>query len=132
MCKTKCLAALVWLFSSAAFAQNLKDAPVPAAISLVQENGSLNFNDDNGQSLYVSDRDTADHSTCDGQCATMWPPVAAPKDSHQIGDWTPIRRSDNSLQWAYKGKPVYTYKGDTAPGQTKGAGLGGVWHVLTP
>ena len=132
MSKTACLAVVAWLFSGAALAQNLENAPVPAAISLVKENGSLNFTDDNGLSLYVSDRDTAGHSSCEGPCASMWPPVAAPKDAHQLGDWTPVRRGDSSLQWAYKGKPVYTYKGDTGPGQTNGSGLGGVWHVLTP
>ncbi len=59
-------------------------------------------------------------------------PVAAPQDAHQIGDWTPIRRPDGTLQWAYKGKPVYTFSGDTAAGQTHGAGVGGVWRLLVP
>ena len=34
------------------------------------------------------------------------------------------------LQATYKGHPLYTYAGDTAPGQVKGNGLGGVWHAL--
>ena len=33
-------------------------------------------------------------------------------------------------QATYKGHPLYTYAGDTAPGQVKGNGLGGVWHAL--
>ena len=92
----------------------------------------LKFCDDDGHSLYVYDRDPVGGSVCVGQCASRWPPVAAPQDAHQIGDWTPIRRPDGSLQWAYKGKPVYTFSGDTAAGQTNGAGLGGVWRLLVP
>lgn len=116
----------------AAAATSLRDAPVPAAISLVEENGQLKFCDDDGHSLYVSDLDPAGRSTCVGQCASQWPPVAAPQDAHQIGDWTPIRRPDGILQWAYKGKPVYTFSGDTVAGQTHGAGVGGVWRLLVP
>jgi predicted lipoprotein with Yx(FWY)xxD motif len=45
-----------------------------------------------------------------------------------------ITRSDGSKQAAYDGHPLYTYVGDTAPGQAKGNGLnlsGGVWHEMT-
>jgi predicted lipoprotein with Yx(FWY)xxD motif len=116
----------------ATLAEDLRNAPVPAAISLVEENGALKFCDDEGRSLYVSDLDPAGRSVCVGPCAGQWPPVAAPPDAHQIGAWSPIRRPDGSLQWAYKGKPVYTYSGDTAAGQTHGAGVGGVWRLLVP
>ena len=132
MSKVAYAAALICLFSGAALAESLEDAPLPAAVSLVKEDGSFKFSDDNGQSLYTSDRDSNGHSSCDGACASMWPPVAAPSDAHRIGDWTPIKRTDNSLQWAYKDRPVYTYSGDKEPGQTKGVGVGGVWHLLTP
>ena len=45
-----------------------------------------------------------------------------------------IKRSDGSEQATYDGHPLYTYVGDTAPGQAKGNGLnlsGGVWHEMT-
>jgi predicted lipoprotein with Yx(FWY)xxD motif len=45
-----------------------------------------------------------------------------------------ITRSGGSLQATYDGHPLYTYAGDTAPGQAKGNGLnasGGVWHEMT-
>jgi predicted lipoprotein with Yx(FWY)xxD motif len=116
----------------AALFAGLEDAPVPEAISLVKDNGVLKFCDDDGHSLYVYDRDPAGRSVCVDQCAVRWPPVAAPQNARQIGDWTPIRRSDGSLQWAYKGRPVYTFSGDTAAGQTNGAGQEGVWRLLVP
>ena len=50
------------------------------------------------------------------------------------GTLTTITRSGGSLQAAYDGHPLYTYVGDTAPGQAKGDGLnlsGGVWHEVT-
>jgi predicted lipoprotein with Yx(FWY)xxD motif len=35
--------------------------------------------------------------------------------------------------WAYKGKPVYTYVNDKAPGDTNGDGAnGGTWHIAKP
>jgi predicted lipoprotein with Yx(FWY)xxD motif len=33
-------------------------------------------------------------------------------------------------QWTYRGKPLYTYSKD-APGETKGDGVEGKWHLLT-
>jgi predicted lipoprotein with Yx(FWY)xxD motif len=127
-----CVAASSAAVVGAVLAQSLQDAPVPAEISLVLENGVLKLRDDNGHSLYVFERDPPGSSVCVGQCASEWPPVAAPQDAHRIGDWTPVHRSDGSVQWAYKGKPVYTFRGDTAAGQTNGAEKGGVWHLLAP
>jgi predicted lipoprotein with Yx(FWY)xxD motif len=109
------------------------DAPLPAAISLVQEANDYHFTDDDGGALYTFDRDSAGESACVGQCATRWLPVPASGDAHQVGDWAPIRRNDGSLQWAYKGKPVYTFTGDTNPGQHNGDGADdGAWHWLNP
>jgi predicted lipoprotein with Yx(FWY)xxD motif len=111
---------------------SLRDSPVPASISLIEDQGVFKFCDDEGHSLYVYALDVDGRSHCVDRCAKEWPPVAAPQDAHPIGDWTPIRRADGSLQWAYKSKPVYTYSGDSAAGQANGAGLGTVWHLLNP
>ena len=132
MSKIWCVVFLTWSLTTAAHAQSLQDAPLPAEISLVQESGALKLRDDNGLSLYVFDRDPIGRSICVGPCASEWPPVVAPQDAHQIGDWTPVHRTDGTMQWAYKGKPVYTFRGDTAAGQTNGAGRGGGWRLLAP
>ncbi len=35
----------------------------------------------------------------------------------------------NGSQLAYNGHPLYTYSGDSAPGQANGQGIGKVWFV---
>ncbi|MCL4393531.1 MAG: hypothetical protein M1482_01745 [Chloroflexi bacterium] len=32
----------------------------------------------------------------------------------------------------YDGHPLYYYAGDKSPGDVKGHGIGGLWHVLSP
>jgi predicted lipoprotein with Yx(FWY)xxD motif len=44
-----------------------------------------------------------------------------------------ITRTNGSRQLTYNGHPLYTYVGDTAPGQARGNNLnlnGGLWHVV--
>ena len=45
-----------------------------------------------------------------------------------------IKRTDGAEQLTYNGHPLYTYIGDTAPGQANGNGVnaaGGLWHEVT-
>ncbi len=35
-------------------------------------------------------------------------------------------------QVVYNGHLLYTYANDSAPGDTKGQGVGGIWHVVAP
>jgi predicted lipoprotein with Yx(FWY)xxD motif len=43
-----------------------------------------------------------------------------------------ITREDGSKQWAYKGKPLYTWTKDQKPGEKTGDNFNNVWHVATP
>ena len=72
--------------------------------------------DGKGMTLYIFDKDTAGKSNCNGQCATNWPPLTAAADAKPSGDWTVVTRDDGSKQWAYKGKPLYTFHKDAKPG----------------
>jgi predicted lipoprotein with Yx(FWY)xxD motif len=92
-----------------------------------------------GQTIYWFVIDTATKSNCNGSCATYWPPVigtpaAAAGQTLPQGFGT-ITRSDGSKQATYNGRPLYTYAGDSAPGQVNGNGKnlsGGLWWAMTP
>jgi predicted lipoprotein with Yx(FWY)xxD motif len=88
-----------------------------------------------GMTLYWFVPDTSTTSKCNGSCATYWPPVKGPATagSGVTGKLSTITRSDGTTQAAYNGHPLYTYAGDSAPGQDKGNGLnasGGLWYVV--
>jgi predicted lipoprotein with Yx(FWY)xxD motif len=89
-----------------------------------------------GFTVYWFGPDTSTASKCNGSCATYWPPVKGPATagSGVTGTLGIITRSDGAVQATYDGHPLYTYVGDTAPGQAKGNGVnlsGGVWHEVT-
>ncbi len=88
-----------------------------------------------GLTLYWFAPDTPHRSNCNGSCAAYWPPVtghpaAGPGVTGTIGT---ITRSDGSTQATYNGHPLYTYVGDTGPGQAHGNNInlnGGLWHEV--
>ena len=78
--------------------------------------------------LYSFAPDTATKSACSGACAAAWPPQ--PATGTVKSPYTTIKRSDGSTQLVFNGHPLYTYIGDTAPGQASGNKLnlnGGLW-----
>ena len=86
-----------------------------------------------GFTLYSFAPDTSTTSKCIGSCATFWPPVKGPATagSGVTGTIGVITRTDGTVQATYDGHPLYTYAGDSAPGQNKGNGLnvsGGLWY----
>ena len=85
--------------------------------------------DAKGMTLYTFDRDADGKSACNGPCATNWPPLAATGDAKGSGDWTIVTRDDGSKQYAYKGKPLYTWSKDAKPGDKTGDGMNNVWHT---
>jgi predicted lipoprotein with Yx(FWY)xxD motif len=89
-----------------------------------------------GFTLYWFAPDTSTTSKCTGSCATFWPPVKGPATagSGVTGTLGTITRSDGTTQATYDGHPLYTFAGDTAPGQAKGNGKnlsGGLWYEMT-
>jgi len=85
--------------------------------------------DKSGMTLYTFDKDSNGLSNCNDGCAAKWPPFIAGKGAKVKQGFGVINRDDGSQQWTYKNKPLYTWSGDKKPGDTKGDGLGGVWHV---
>lgn len=89
--------------------------------------------DDKGMTLYTFDKDSDGKSMCNGDCAKNWPPLMVKEDDKAAaGKWTHIKRDDGSMQWAYDGKPLYTFVKDTEAGKTTGDGMKDVWHVAKP
>ena len=83
--------------------------------------------------LYTFDKDVGGKSVCNGPCADNWPALTAAPARAPSGDWTTVTRDDGTMQWAYKGKPLYTFAKDTKPGDITGDGfLNGAWHVAKP
>lgn len=88
--------------------------------------------DDQGKTLYIFDKDTEGVPTCYDDCATKWPPYLGQAGAELREGWTLVKRSDDTQQWAYQGKPLYYYYEDMAAGDAKGDGVGGVWHTIAP
>jgi len=89
--------------------------------------------DQKGMTLYVFDKDAGGKSACNGPCAVNWPPLTAGGDAKADGAYTVITRDDGSKQWAYKGKPLYTWAKDAKPGDITGDGVANnAWHVAAP
>ena len=95
--------------------------------------------DQAGMTLYTFDRDGAGSgkSACAGPCAANWPAFAATGSTSSAasasGEWTVVARDDGQKQWAYKGRPLYTFAKDAKPGDRTGDGLlNGAWHVARP
>ena len=98
-------------------------------VSLEADQGILTA--ENGMTLYTFDNDTKGKSNCDGGCAESWPPYAAKEGDKAPGaGFTMIERADGTNQWAKDGAPLYFWVGDSAPGDTTGDGVGGVWHIV--
>ena len=88
-----------------------------------------------GYTLYWFAPDTPTRSTCNGTCAVYWPPVTGPPvaGAGVTGRLGTIKRSDGATQVTYDGHPLYTYIGDSAPGQANGNDInlnGGLWYEM--
>lgn len=86
--------------------------------------------DHKGMTVYTFDKDSGGKSMCNGDCAKNWPPMMAPAGAKADGKFTLIKRDDGMMQWAYDGKPLYTFVKDEKPGEMKGDGMKDVWHVV--
>lgn len=101
------------------------------AVKSTDIGGKMVLTDANGMTLYTFDKDTQGDgkSVCNGDCAVKWPPLMADDSAAAAGDFTIVTRDDGSKMWAYKGWPLYYWYEDMAAGDTKGDGVGGVWHL---
>ena len=109
-----------------------------ATVSLRKLNVGTALVDGQGRTLYLFEADKGPMSTCNGACASLWPPDTTsgkPKagpgvDAAKLGT---TKRSDGTLEVTYNGHPLYRYAPDTKAGEDTGQGLnqfGAKWYVL--
>ena len=130
------IAALVVLGISVAAAGGPVPAPAGGTLKTATIGGATVLTTAHGFTVYWFAPDTPKRSNCDGVCAGYWPPVTGTPAAGQgiPGKLGTIKRSDGTAQVTYNGHPLYTYVGDTAPGQAFGNNLnlnGGLWHEMT-
>jgi predicted lipoprotein with Yx(FWY)xxD motif len=95
--------------------------------------------DSAGKTVYLYEPDGSDStSQVPTGIRSTWPAVAAPAgapkvsselDSSKVGTQT---QPDGTKQISYNGHLLYTFAGDSAPGDAGGQGLGGVWFTISP
>ena len=94
--------------------------------------------DAQGLTLYYLKGETASNVKCTGGCLSTWPPLlfsgsGSPTGGmHVTGTLATVNRSDGKgTQVTYNGLLLYTFAGDSAPGQAKGQGVAN-FYAVTP
>ena len=129
------MAALLLLAFTVAGAGGAKSASA-AGLRIVKIGSVSVLANGQGFTVYWFAADTATESECNGLCTAYWPPVKGPLTSGPCptGRLGTIKRSDGLTQATYDGHPLYTYAGDSAPGQARGGAPsmnGGPWREIT-
>jgi len=110
---------------------------IKTATATVSGKSEIILSNTQGLTLYYRTSDAPPSTVCSGGCAGAWPPLVmsgsnSPTSATSLSGKLTIVSDANGNQVEYNGHPLYTYSGDTGPGQTTGEGVGGVWHVCTP
>jgi predicted lipoprotein with Yx(FWY)xxD motif len=96
--------------------------------------------DSEGMTLYYFQKDQkgSGKSKCEGACAEAWPPLTTEGEPEAMKGvktamLATIEREDGSTQVTYAGWPLYTFVGDTKPGEDNGTdskAFGASWYPL--
>ena len=125
----KSLAGLFGCFASLApaVAQEL-----PAGVGVSSTAKGEVLTDARGMTLYVFDVDKRGTSSCYGSCAETWRPLKVEKSTVPQRQFSVVLRKDGTNQLSYKGRPLYTWWKDNAPGDINGDGFRDSWHIAKP
>jgi predicted lipoprotein with Yx(FWY)xxD motif len=97
-------------------------ADMPAGLTAVRTRIGLVTADHSGHTLYV----LPDGIGCADACAAQWHAVPAPAGvGAAIGDWRALQRNDGTIQWAFRGRPVFRFAGDVSQGEVNGLAQAG-------
>lgn len=91
--------------------------------------------DSSGMTVYEFTVDEGTTSNCYGACEKAWPAVVASGkptagEGAMSADLGTTKRKDGTMQVTYKGHPLYTFSGDSAPGEANGQEYEGTWFAL--
>ena len=94
------------------------------------------------RTLYVLSVEAGSKVVCKGACLKAWPPLLVPKSEAKVplspavkGKIGFVARSKTTKQVTLNGYPLYTFVGDTKPGEANGEGIvhfGGTWYLVRP
>ena len=90
-----------------------------------------------GRTLYMFVPDHRKKVTCKGSCAVAWPPLKLKKGLKPTAGGAARKKllGLDGRVVTYNRWPLYTYIGDSKPGQANGQAQdlnGGLWYVLSP
>src|SRR4051812_32256418 len=107
-----------------ALAYPVSDLKLPAGFTVkeVADAAAFALVDHRGRTLYALD-EALPSGTLNCPVPCIWQPAAAPQLAEAAGEFFVIVRDDGIKQWAYKGRGLYTYAGDLAPGDANGTGV---------
>jgi predicted lipoprotein with Yx(FWY)xxD motif len=105
--------------------------------ALVSSLGASVLVDAQGLTLYhLSGEQNGKWICTSAACVKVWHPLATPTGgapSGSVGSLASVKRPGGAMQVTFKGLPLYTFVGDTKPGEAKGQGIKdvGVWTAVT-
>jgi predicted lipoprotein with Yx(FWY)xxD motif len=89
-----------------------------------------------GRTLYSLSAERGSHFICTGGCLSLWHPLLIPHNTEPLG---PVKlgvvtRPEGKVQVTYRGRPLYRFSGDAAPGDANGQGFKdvGTWRAAMP
>ncbi len=88
-----------------------------------------------GRTLYSLSAETTGRFICTAACASTWRPLTVPAGVKPTGPVKlgTIERPDGKTQVTFKGRPLYSFSGDSKAGDVNGEGIKdvGTWHAAT-
>ncbi len=92
--------------------------------------------DAHGLTLYALSAESPSKLICTGSCLNAWHPLTVAAGASPTGTVSPlgtVHRAGGIVQVTYRGKLLYTFAQDHAPGQVNGQGFKdvGTWSAVT-
>ncbi|HWW66588.1 MAG TPA: hypothetical protein VNY83_01260 [Solirubrobacterales bacterium] len=89
-----------------------------------------------GHTLYSLSVEKNGKFICTGKCLSLWHPLVVPAGTKPTGPVKlgTVKRPDGRFQVTYRGRPLYSFGGDTKAGDANGEGIMdvGTWHAASP